>query len=200
MSSALLSRFDLVFVLLDHADEGRDRLISEHIMRTYQTSSSMATPSGCAWSSNLTNDDDDIIDNNNDDDDVTLTQRLRRQSSIFINNHIPPNIFRDYIAYAKKYCHPQMTPPAAKVLQRLYLSMRTQATLGDSVPVTTRHLESLIRLAQARAKLELREEVIILIIYYIYLIYIIYNYLIYKIYLIYDYIIYIIYIIYNYII
>lgn len=31
--------------------------------------------------------------------------------------------------------------------------------IGDSIPVTTRHLESLIRLAQARAKLELREEV-----------------------------------------
>lgn len=33
LPSALLSRFDLVFVMLDNPDEGRDRLISEHIMR-----------------------------------------------------------------------------------------------------------------------------------------------------------------------
>ena len=34
--------------------------------------------------------------------------------------------------------------------------MRSQASLGHSIPVTTRHLESLIRLASARAKLALR--------------------------------------------
>jgi DNA helicase MCM8 len=33
MASALLSRFDLVFIMLDKPDAGRDRLISEHIMR-----------------------------------------------------------------------------------------------------------------------------------------------------------------------
>jgi DNA helicase MCM8 len=37
--------------------------------------------------------------------------------------------------------------------------MRSQSSLGDSIPVTTRHLESLIRLAQARARAELRNEV-----------------------------------------
>jgi DNA helicase MCM8 len=46
-----------------------------------------------------------------------------------------------------------------QVLQRIYLTMRAQASLGTSIPVTTRHLESLIRLSQARARMELREEV-----------------------------------------
>lgn len=32
MSSALLSRFDLVFILLDRPDEERDLLLSEHVM------------------------------------------------------------------------------------------------------------------------------------------------------------------------
>ena len=33
ISSALLSRFDLVFILLDNPDEKRDQLLSEHVMR-----------------------------------------------------------------------------------------------------------------------------------------------------------------------
>jgi DNA helicase MCM8 len=37
--------------------------------------------------------------------------------------------------------------------------MRSQASLGNSIPVNTRHLESLIRLAQARARMECREVV-----------------------------------------
>ena len=32
MGSALLSRFDLVFILLDKADEELDRMLSEHVM------------------------------------------------------------------------------------------------------------------------------------------------------------------------
>ena len=44
-----------------------------------------------------------------------------------------------------------------QVLQRLYLTMRAESSLGNSIPVTTRHLESLIRLSQARARLDLRQ-------------------------------------------
>jgi DNA replicative helicase MCM subunit Mcm2 (Cdc46/Mcm family) len=42
--------------------------------------------------------------------------------------------------------------------------MRSSAATSsdDSIPVTTRHLESLIRLSQARARMELREEVCLL--------------------------------------
>ena len=32
MSEALLSRFDLVFILLDASDEARDRHLSEHVL------------------------------------------------------------------------------------------------------------------------------------------------------------------------
>lgn len=68
-------------------------------------------------------------------------------------------LMRRYIEYAKQYVHPHLSPAAAKVLQRLYLTMRSEASAGQSIPVTTRHLESLIRLSQARARVELREEV-----------------------------------------
>jgi DNA helicase MCM8 len=90
---------------------------------------------------------------------MTLSQRLRRDSSSFRNRTIDVDTFRKYIAYARKYVHPILSPAAAKVLQKLYLSMRSQSSLGNSIPVTTRHLESLIRLSQARARLELRDEV-----------------------------------------
>ena len=75
------------------------------------------------------------------------------------NALLSQEILRKYIDYSRRYCHPRLTKAAAKVLQRLYLTMRAQSALGTSIPVTTRHLESLIRLSQARARMELREEV-----------------------------------------
>ncbi len=105
--------------------------------------------------------------------EATLAQRLRHQidacvrqfgSSMNTNGNrrsgvISVELMRRYIEYAKRYVEPTLSPGAAKVLQRLYLTMRAQASSGQSIPVTTRHLESLIRLAQARARVDLREEV-----------------------------------------
>ena len=111
------------------------------------------------------------------DAELTLAQRLRRnvQSAIYHTQGLDlgageghhgdllsVELMRRYIEYAKLYVQPVLTPAAAKVLQRLYLTMRAQASAGQSIPVTTRHLESLIRLAQARARIDLREEVRIL--------------------------------------
>lgn len=44
MSAALLSRFDLVFILLDRADEEHDKRLSEHIMRTHALAAAHAQP------------------------------------------------------------------------------------------------------------------------------------------------------------
>lgn len=42
--------------------------------------------------------------------------------------------------------------------QNFYLELRKRHQTRDSTPITTRQLESLIRLTEARARLELREE------------------------------------------
>ena len=39
---------------------------------------------------------------------------------------LPRGLMRKYIAYAMAYCHPKLTPPAAKVLQAYYLELRAR--------------------------------------------------------------------------
>lgn len=50
-----------------------------------------------------------------------------------------------------------MTTEAASLLQDFYLQLRKSYRRLDSTPITTRQLESMIRLVEARAKVELRE-------------------------------------------
>lgn len=52
-----------------------------------------------------------------------------------------------------------MSGAAAEILKKFYLKLRDHGTSADSTPITARQLESLVRLAQARARLELREEI-----------------------------------------
>jgi DNA helicase MCM8 len=176
MSPALLSRFDLIFILLDKPDEEMDLFLSEHVMKIHSGKLSKAGGSSHggnntweAGSSRPARSASQQHQNNqgeaeNDDDDqqqqqtATLSDRLRiRNTQDF--DPIPIPLLRKYIAYARQYVQPRLTVPAAQVLQSFYLTLRSKYRSMDSTPITTRQLESLIRLSEARARLELRETV-----------------------------------------
>ena len=73
---------------------------------------------------------------------------------------IEPELLRKYIAYARKNIHPVLTDEANNVLEEFYVSVRTGGMEeGTPVPITPRQLEATIRLAEASAKLQLKNEV-----------------------------------------
>lgn len=90
-----------------------------------------------------------------------LDTRLRRKVPSYLLRDlvVRPEVLRKYVAYARRYCHPVLSPSAAALLQEFYLTLRQQHGSEESTPITTRQLEALIRLAQARARVELREVV-----------------------------------------
>jgi DNA replicative helicase MCM subunit Mcm2 (Cdc46/Mcm family) len=53
----------------------------------------------------------------------------------------------------------RMSTEAVEVLQTFYLQLRDHSHGADGTPITARQLESLVRLAEARARIELREEI-----------------------------------------
>jgi len=52
-----------------------------------------------------------------------------------------------------------MSKAAAAILKDFYLKLRNRSTSADGTPITARQLESLVRLAEARARVDLRDEV-----------------------------------------
>ena len=104
MSAPLLSRFDLIFILLDRPDARHDERLASYIM-------SMHTKSSSSVSQKDRQRDD--IENKNDasdeeEEEITsksIERRLKRASS---SKHIgadplPPRLLRRYIAYARRY-------------------------------------------------------------------------------------------------
>ncbi len=77
---------------------------------------------------------------------------------------IEPELLRKYIAYARKYVRPRLTPQAKKLLKEFYVEMRNTALHYSSqegakpIPITTRQLEALIRLTEAHARMALKHE------------------------------------------
>ncbi|MHA1578750.1 MAG: minichromosome maintenance protein MCM [Candidatus Freyarchaeota archaeon] len=115
----ILSRFDLIFVLVDRPMEEEDKMMTDHILSLHRTHSIEKVPP------------------------------------------IPPDLLRKYIMYARKNVHPKLTTEAAEKLREFYLQMRKMGEQPDApVPITARQLEALVRLAEARARMALREEVL----------------------------------------
>ncbi|MCS7125934.1 MAG: minichromosome maintenance protein MCM [Aigarchaeota archaeon] len=71
---------------------------------------------------------------------------------------LKPEILRKYISYAKRI-QPELTARAAKLIENFYLQMRSLYQQTSTITITARQLESLIRLAEARARAALREYV-----------------------------------------
>jgi len=145
IGAPLLSRFDLIYILLDKPDQEMDKFLSEHVMSLHSGKKKPRLEYSFHESANET-----------EKVSVASLLRVSRAESF---DPIPPPLLRKYIAYAKKYVQPKMTIEASKVLQDFYLELRRKHSSIDSTPITTRQLESLVRLSEARAKLELREEV-----------------------------------------
>jgi replicative DNA helicase Mcm len=98
--------------------------------------------------------------------DVKLAEhilRLHRYARAPVKPPIELELLRKYIGYAKRI-KPVITGEVMERFKEFYLKMRAASREGGEVSpisITPRQLESLIRLAEARARVHLREEVTI---------------------------------------
>ncbi|KAK1337281.1 hypothetical protein QTO34_001907 [Cnephaeus nilssonii] len=153
MGSALLSRFDLVFILLDTPNEDHDHLLSEHVI-AIRAGKQRTVSSATVARLNSQDSNTSVLEVVSD---KPLSERLKVVAGETIDP-IPHQLLRKYIGYARQYVYPRLSTEAAQILQDFYLELRKQSQRLNSSPITTRQLESLIRLTEARARLELREQ------------------------------------------
>ena len=136
MPPALLSRFDLIFILTDEPSVNRDTAIAEHILKAH-------------YAGELSARRKNIINSGISTDDITKAMEI-------IKPVLDAEKLRKYIAYTKRNIFPIIQDEARKHLIDFYLGLRKQGEAPDSpVPVTARQLEALIRLAEASARVRL---------------------------------------------
>jgi replicative DNA helicase Mcm len=102
----------------------------------------------------------DIPDRTKDEKLAThvVTSRIRPE---LIEPPIDTKLLRKFIAYAKKHANIELSQEAADMLNRFYIEMRNQYT-GEgvqTVSITLRQFEALIRLAEASAKIRMDSKV-----------------------------------------
>lgn len=102
-----------------------------------------------------------VEDKPNVEHDRKLAQHiLKIHQNNTVDYEIEPDLLRKYIAYARRNINPVLTDEANEVLEEFYVSVRSGAVEEEApVPITARQLEAIIRLAEASAKLQLKDHV-----------------------------------------
>ncbi|OWM73055.1 hypothetical protein CDL15_Pgr001169 [Punica granatum] len=156
LPDSLLSRFDLLFIVLDQMDPDIDRQISDHVLRMHRYRS--AYDEGDFDGSSRYGREDEA----NDESAVFVkynrmlhgkrTGRGQKRDTLTIK------FLKKYIHYAKHRIQPELTDEASEQIATAYAELRngsSTAQTGGTLPITARTLETIIRLSTAHAKLKL---------------------------------------------
>ena len=132
----LLSRFDLIYLVLDRQNDAHDRRLANHIVSLYSQIKS-----------------DNILDEGADENNQVLKTNLIRTGGI------TREFFASYISYARRFCHPKIPDYVVGEIVQNYLSMRNMGNSKKTITATPRQLESMIRIAESVAKMRLSDTV-----------------------------------------
>ncbi|KAG8124494.1 putative DNA helicase protein [Naja naja] len=160
LQDSLLSRFDLLFIVLDQMDPEQDREISDHVLRMHRYRAAGeqdgdAMPLGSAVEllatedPSFTEEEDQELQVYERHDDLLHGPRRRKEKIVSME------FMRKYIHFAKML-KPVLTEEAAALIAQEYSSLRSQEQITSdnarTSPITARTLETLIRLSTAHAK------------------------------------------------
>lgn len=72
---------------------------------------------------------------------------------------ISREILRKYVAYCRKTIFPVLTDAANTIFHDYFIEIRQKAGQNKPVPITPRNLKAMIRIAEARARLQMKSEI-----------------------------------------
>ena len=129
LTEPILSRFDVLCVVKDTVDPTQDEMLARFVVGSHLR----AHP---------------YFDEATDEPRVATTWDA---------DIIPQDMLRKYITYARDRVRPRLDTVDQEKLSHLYVDLRRESLHTGSYPITVRHLESMIRMAEASAKMHLRD-------------------------------------------
>eukprot|EP00756_Hemistasia_phaeocysticola_P022148 Hpha_TRINITY_DN15816_c4_g2::TRINITY_DN15816_c4_g2_i1::g.187690::m.187690/K02212/MCM4, CDC54; DNA replication licensing factor MCM4 len=134
----LLSRFDLIYLLLDEQDTVLDRRLSAFLCQMYTKPPPVSTST-----------------------DQTQNQHGKADLTYGPDNdkRISASDLTKYVHYARTQARPHLTPDSKASMVDAYLQLRKARGSRNVVTATVRQLESMIRLSEALAKMRLSDTV-----------------------------------------
>jgi DNA replication licensing factor MCM7 len=153
LPNSLLSRFDLMFLILDIADADHDIALARHVTSVHKANGATAAASAAKKAAMKASQGFDEEEEDNEDDDEE-------------ERPLKPDVVREYISRARQHV-PAVPAEVAPYIVEAYVTLRSQdqnilsdrsgggsgPQNSDQTVMTARQLLSILRLSQALARL-----------------------------------------------
>eukprot|EP01103_Thecamoeba_quadrilineata_P009859 TRINITY_DN2004_c0_g1_i3.p1 TRINITY_DN2004_c0_g1~~TRINITY_DN2004_c0_g1_i3.p1 ORF type:complete len:483 (-),score=109.29 TRINITY_DN2004_c0_g1_i3:33-1481(-) len=137
LTEPILSRFDVLCVVQDEVNEVLDSQLATFVVQSHMCS----------------HPDSEGLE---EEDSSALGGGVDKKQNL-----IDQTLLRKYIYYAKTKCHPKLAniERSHEKIASLYSDLRQASCIGGGMPMTVRHVESLLRMSEAHARMHLRTDV-----------------------------------------
>ncbi|ORC89719.1 minichromosome maintenance (MCM) complex subunit [Trypanosoma theileri] len=172
LTTPILSRFDLLFVVRDEVNVELDEKLATFVchshIRNHPRSQEENKRSERELHEQLSKLRHKLENTTTENERLSVEQQLQTLRQSVMNKPaqedddpssskpLPQSLLRKYIMYAKAHCHPRVSNIDANTIARLYTELRQESKHGG-VAITVRHMESIIRLSEAHARVHLRD-------------------------------------------
>jgi len=138
LTEPILSRFDILCVVRDTVDPVADEHLARFVVASHMKNHPRATAA--------------------DTENMKRTEEaLAASSNLAGVEKIPQDLLKKYVMYARQKFHPKLHQMDQEKVAKMYSELRRESMATGSIPITVRHIESMIRMAEAHAKMHLRE-------------------------------------------
>merc|ERR1712001_592186 len=138
LTEPILSRFDILCVVRDTVDAVADEQLARFVVGSHMRSHPLADER-----------DREIME--------AIEKKLASATNLAGVDKIPQDLLKKYILYARERVHPKLHDMDQDKIAKMYSELRRESMATGSVPITVRHIESMIRIAESHAKMHLRE-------------------------------------------
>uniref|UniRef100_A0A452UH56 DNA replication licensing factor MCM2 n=1 Tax=Ursus maritimus TaxID=29073 RepID=A0A452UH56_URSMA len=138
LTEPIISRFDVLCVVRDTVDPVQDEMLARFVVGSHirhHPSNKEEGPGGSG------------------------TQEPAMPNTYGVEP-LPQEVLKKYIIYAKERVHPKLNQMDQDKVAKMYSDLRKESMATGSIPITVRHIESMIRMAEAHARIHLRDYVI----------------------------------------
>ncbi|PVZ98685.1 hypothetical protein BB558_005305 [Smittium angustum] len=150
LTEPILSRFDVLCVVRDEVDPIQDELLGRFVVGSHIRSHP------------------DYETYGEGSEETQESQLLSGLSGLGIDNEnnqnnsvepIPQDLLKKYIMYARENITPKFQKVDIDKVTHLYSELRRESLATGGIPITVRHIDAIVRLCEARARMHLREYV-----------------------------------------
>ena len=164
LTDPILSRFDLLAVVRDEVDPEYDDALATFVINSHIKSHPNIRREHKKIMASEELDDEEKEGKLKQLDEYVkqdcMEDKIAQQMSDGNKDKMDQDLLKKYLIYARRFIKPKLQEIDKDKIMNFYADIRRESSVAGGIPIAVRHIESVIRMSEAFAKMQLRDHVI----------------------------------------